>query len=66
MNQSEKKPYIEHALRRRHGMDAGKAEDLTSMMEKAEDLHWTCPKCKTKRVGTMKELMQGCLSCLIQ
>lgn len=51
---------IEHKLRRRRGLAPIQAEALTKKFETAEDLHWTCPLCKTKYTGTKEELMKGC------
>lgn len=51
---------VEHALRRRRGLIPIKAEALAKEFETAENLHWTCPKCKIMRTGTKKKLMEGC------
>jgi len=37
-----------------------KSKALTEQFELAVDLHWICPKCKTKLIGTKQKLMEGC------
>lgn len=57
----------EAALNRRAGRmgKLGQAK-IDKMFNEADDLHWTCPECSTKRTGTLEELKQGCLTCLTQ
>lgn len=44
----------------RDKMSSLKSKALTKSFVEADDLHWTCPKCKSKYMGTMDELMLGC------
>jgi len=50
----------EFEMRRRTGMAPGKAAALAARFEEADDLYWTCPKCKSKLVGTLEQLKKGC------
>lgn len=57
---------IEQAIKRRVGISTSRANLLTEGFLKADNLHWTCPDCKTTLRGTLTEIQQGCMKCLIQ
>jgi hypothetical protein len=48
------------AVARHGGMDAAKSQKLSAENLAADDLYVFCPGCKTKRVGTLEKLQEGC------
>lgn len=41
-------------------MSAERRAQIQSGFATATDLHWICPKCKTKLTGTLTQLKEGC------